>query len=271
MKILKWFLAGATSLALIGCFEGNKSTEELCESNPALQCQSLNMDDGQCRVVRTNLIWHRFEVLKQPTDANRIKEYGLVTEYKKCLELAAQIETIDQSMLKQQRFSSLMHSTSEEERIIKALSPSQEPATLYFLWTQTGDTNARRSFLQLEGSKALNTADLQYALATFYTTRDHEKTLILLNNALTLSTAKNTNSEIFKSMASINHSLGNLELAYLWAMVAKEFKVAIASQAELSVLYRFTPEKYDQLNEQADDIIEAIKDGTYQASLLPDY
>ena len=184
---MKWLAIGILPLALAGCLEGNKNTDQLCQSNSALQCEQLNMNDGQCRVARTDLIWHRFEVLKQPTEINKIKEFKLVASYKKCLELAAQIETIDQSKLQERRFTALMHSIEESERIVKELSQSDTPETLYFLWSQTGDTNARRSFLQLEGKEALNTAEMQYALATFYTTRDHEKTLTLLNNALTLS------------------------------------------------------------------------------------
>lgn len=256
---------------LVGCLEGNKNTDQLCQSNPGLQCEELNMNDGQCRVARTDLIWHRFEVQKQPSEANKIKEFKLVTAYKKCLELAAQIETIDQSKLQERRFTSLMHSIEESERIVDELSQSNTPETLYFLWSQTGDTNARRSFLQLEGKEALNTAEMQYALATFYTTRDHAKTLKLLNNALTLSNGSVVNTEIFKSMASINHSLGHMEKAYVWAMVAKDFDVPIASEAELTVLYRFDIPQYKQFNDDAEKIVEAIEDGVYTASIVPNY
>ncbi|WP_434761885.1 DUF2989 domain-containing protein [Vibrio fortis] len=267
MRIFKWLLAAAP-LALTGCFEGNKNTEQLCEAHSELRCVDLNMNDGQCRVARTDLIWHRFDVLKQPTEHNKIVEYGLVAEYKKCLELASQIETIDQTLLKQRRFSALMHSIEEEERIVKELLGSNEPETLYFLWSQTGNTDARRSFLQLEGRDVLNTAEMQYALATFYTTRDHEKTVTLLNNALTLSNGSTVNTEIFKSLASINHSLGNMEKAYLWAMVAKQFNVPIASEPELKVMYHFPNEVYDKLQDDADYIVEAIEDGRYQPSLI---
>ncbi|MFA0025465.1 DUF2989 domain-containing protein, partial [Vibrio sp. 10N.261.49.A5] len=130
---------------------------------------------------------------------------------------------------------------------------------------------ARRSFLQLEGKEALNTAEMQYALATFYTTRDHAKTLKLLNNALTLSNGSVVNTEIFKSMASINHSLGHMEKAYVWAMVAKDFDVPIASEAELTVLYRFDKPQYKQFNDDAEKIVEAIEDGVYTASIVPNY
>lgn len=268
---MKWLAVGILPFTLVGCLEGNKNTDQLCQSNPTLQCELLNMNDGQCRVARTDLIWHRFEVQKQPTETNKIKEFELVTAYKKCLELAAQIETIDQSQLQERRFTALMHSIEESERIVSELSQSDTPETLYFLWSQTGDTNARRSFLQLEGTEALNTAEMQYALATFYTTRDHAKTLKLLNNALTLSNNSVVNTEIFKSMASINHSLGHREKAYVWAMVAKEFDVPIASEAELAVLYNFDAPRYKQLNKDADKIVEAIEDGGYSPSVVPNY
>ncbi|WP_299693461.1 DUF2989 domain-containing protein [uncultured Vibrio sp.] len=266
---MKWWVAGIVPLALTGCLEGNKNTDELCQSNPALQCEQLNLNDGQCRIARTDLIWHRFEVQKQPTEHNKIKEFQLVAAYTKCLELAAQIETIDQSRLQERRFTALMHSIEESDKIISELSQSDAPETLYFLWSQTGDTHARRRFLQLEGKEILNTPEMQYALATFYTTRDHAKTLKLLNNALTLSNGSDINTEIFKSMASINHSLGHMEKAYLWAMVANEFKVPIASEAELSVMYRFEKPVYKQLNQDADNIIKAIKNGQYTPSILP--
>ena len=86
---MKWLAVGILPFTLVGCLEGNKNTDQLCQSNPTLQCELLNMNDGQCRVARTDLIWHRFEVQKQPTETNKIKEFELVTAYKKCLELAA--------------------------------------------------------------------------------------------------------------------------------------------------------------------------------------
>ncbi|MBW3696450.1 DUF2989 domain-containing protein [Vibrio sp. T187] len=269
MSINKWLIAASLPLLLTGCLEGNKNTDELCADNKGLRCEELNMNDGQCRLPRTDLIWHRFEVLKKPTDANKITEYTLVAAYKKCLELASQIAPIDQSALKQQRFNALMHSIEETDRIVEELSTSQRPETLYFLWSQTGNDDARRSFLQLEGTRALQTAEMQYALATFYTTRDQEKTLVLLNNALELSNASNVNREIFKSLASINHQLGSKEKAYIWAMVAQRFEVPIASESELSLLYGFSAEKYDQLEDIAAKIEDAIEDGMYKRTLIP--
>ncbi|CAM2742486.1 DUF2989 domain-containing protein [Vibrio mytili] len=270
MKTTYWSVAGLTTLILTGCFERNTTTEKLCKNTPELRCEHLNMDDGQCRIPRTDLIWHRNEQLKNPSEANQIIEYGLVAEYRKCLELASQITPIDQSKLKQQRFSALVHSIDELKRIVGELKKSDRPETLYFLWSQTGDTEARRRFLQMEGSSKLNTAEMQFALATFYTNRDKNKTLTLLNNALSLSNKDNVNPVILKSLASLNQSLGNKQDAYLWAMVAKRFDVPLADEKQLKRMYDFDdPNQYEHLDDQAEVIAKAIENGTYSTTMIP--
>lgn len=256
-------------LLLTGCLEGNKTTEELCQSQPGLRCEQLNMDDGQCRVPRTDLIWHRFEVLKNPSDSNKIKEYQLTAVYRKCLELASQITPIDQSALKQRRFNALVHSISELERIVQDLSASKEPESLYFLWSQTGNQNARRLFLQMEGTPALETAEMQYALATFYTTRDQKKTIQLLNHSLELTQRGKVNKEALKSLASTYQGLNQMQHAYLWAMVAKEFDVPLASEKEIQLMFGFEPDEYKRLDSLADDVASSLKKGQYRSSMIP--
>lgn len=271
MKRTYWLLATLATATLTGCFEGNVTTEELCQNNPRLRCEHLNMDDGQCRIPRTDLIWHRFELLKVPSEANQVIEYGLVAKYRKCLELASQITPIDQSALKRQRFNALVHSIDELDRIVAELQGSDDPSTLYFLWSQTGDEQARRLFLQKEGKPELNTAELQYALATFYTSRDPHKTLTLLNNALSMSNDANLNPVILESLASINQGLGNKEQAYLWAMVAKRFDVPLANETQLKRMFNFAnAEKYDELDDLASSISKSIAKGNYSPRMIPE-
>tara|TARA_Y100001956_G_scaffold46211_1_gene44919 strand:- start:717 stop:1487 length:771 start_codon:yes stop_codon:yes gene_type:complete len=255
----------------MGCLEGRKNTEQLCADNPALKCERLNMDDGQCRLPRTDLIWHRFEVIKNPTPKNRIQEYELVAEYKKCLELASQIQAIDQTELKQRRFKALVNSGEDLETIVGVLSQSKSPEALYFLWSRVGNEDARRSFLQLEGTSQLDTADMQYALATFYTSRDQHKTRQLLLRALELTNQNNINNEVFKSLASTTYRLKQREEAYIWAMVASEFDVPIATESELQLLYGFDDGKYKQLQLIADQLKEAIEKGTFTKEMVPKF
>ncbi|WGW01408.1 DUF2989 domain-containing protein [Vibrio sp. YMD68] len=269
MKLSKLFTIALTALALTGCFEINKNTDRLCKDTPELRCELLNMDDGQCRVPRTDLIWHRFEVFKNPSDENIIQEYELGRLYRRCLELAAQIQPIDQSALKQQRFNALMHSGEELERIVSQLKQSDSPEALYFLWSQIGDEPSRRAFLQLEGTKKLQTAEMQYALATFYTNRNQLKTLELLNRALELTKTDKVNTEILKTLASTYYRVDKKELAYIWAMVAKRYDVDIASDKELQLLYGFSKEKYNRLDDIADSIEDALGSASFDSKMIP--
>ncbi|WP_070967477.1 DUF2989 domain-containing protein [Vibrio sonorensis] len=271
MNSIKIILVSASVLALSGCFENTRNTEQLCNKNPGLRCELLNINDGQCRIPRTDLIWHRHEVQKQPTDKNIIKEFGLVSEYRKCLELAAQIQPIDQTDLKQRRFSALMHTGEELDRITGQLRQSTSPEALYFLWSQIGDERARQAFLRMEGKPQLDTAEMQYALATFYTSRDEGKTIKLLNRSLELSNGKNLNTEVFKSLASTYYQINMKEKAYIWAKVAFEFDVPIASEAELHLLYGFSKETYSELDDVADDVVSALKSGEFNRNSLKAY
>lgn len=267
MNLLKQTVLLALLVTLVGCFEGRVNTNKLCEKNPALQCDQLNMDDGQCRVLRTDLIWHRKDVLESPTDANIIEEFNLVKAYHKCLKLAAQIEPSKAGNKKEIRFNALMHTIDEEKRILEELSTHETPEALYFLWTQ-GNHSAMSKFLELEKAGKLKTAKLQYALATYYITRDRVKTIKLLNNALTLSDEDNLDVNILEALASVNHSLKRQERAYVWVMVSKEFGVPVASERDLTILYDFSDEKKERLGEIADEIIDAIEDSNYRTTLI---
>ncbi len=258
----------ATSLFLSGCFEAHRSTEDVCKANPSLQCERMNTRDGQCRIPRTELIWHRYESLRNSTVEKVIAEFKLVQAYQKCLETAAQIQPIDQGNIKERRFNALVNTYDDQKKILSDMKSSTDPNALYFRWTQ-GDEEAKRSFLQLEGSSKLNTAQLQYALATYYTNRDKPKTLNLLENAITLTKAGELNNEIVKSLASINQSLGHLEHAYIWAMIGKEFGLPISSERNLKRLYPFPEEKLNTLNDLADDVADAIEDGLYTPAMIP--
>lgn len=271
MNRLKLAATIGLGFLLSGCFEGRKNTEQLCTDNPALRCDQLNMDDGQCRVPRTDLVWHRFEVLKDPSDNNKIREYHILAEYEKCLSLAAQIQPIDQNNRKEKRFTSQMHVSEDKVRVVRELKQSTSPQALYFLWSQEGDEEAQRSFLQLEGSPALESAEMQYALATFYTSRDAEKTLHLLNHSLELTDGKQTNIDAVKSLASINFQQNRKELAYIWTQVASQFEVKTASAKNRQLMYGFSEEKYKQLNDLADRVYNAVEEGQYRTDMIPTF
>jgi hypothetical protein len=259
-----------TALVLVvGCFDEARNTEELCLNNPSIRCDELNIDDGQCRIPRTDLIWHRFNVINQPTDANKIKEYYLTSAYRKCLEVSTQILAIDQTELKRTRFNALMSTGSNIERLEQELAEFHTPKSLYFLWSQTGDIAARREFLQHEGQPELETAEMQYNLATFYTDINADKTIMHLLRALELSPKGNFNIDIPKSLSSIYKLTNKKEMSYIWAKVSEAYGVNIASKKELDLMFGFDDKQTSALEDIAADVVEAINEGEFKPTLIP--
>lgn len=127
----------------------------------------------------------------------------------------------------------------------------------------------RGVLLQLEGKPELETAEMQYALATFYTDRDKPKTIELLHKTLELSNGQPVNIEILKALASNYHALHDKEHAYLWAMIGKEFGVSVASTTEMKRLYGFSQEKFAALDDTASTIAKTIRNGSYTKTTLP--
>lgn len=268
MNSIKFAALVLVTASISGCFENRNNTDKLCAENPNLRCERLNISDGQCRVARTDLIWHRFEVLKNDTVDNKISEFHYLAKYKKCMELASQIRAIDQTELKQIRFQAMQNAAEDQHDLIEAIRQSKTPQAYYFLWSQIGDKSAQREFLQMEGKPQLESTEMQYALATFYTQRDHKKTIILLNHALELAPDDNVNIDIFKSLASTHQLLNQREYAYIWAKVSQHYGVQIASAKDLQLLYGFSDDEYGELDKIADNVVAALKVGQYHASMI---
>ncbi|MCF1549940.1 DUF2989 domain-containing protein, partial [Escherichia coli] len=68
-----------------------------------------------------------FEVLKNPTVDNKLEEYRLVRLYRQCLELASQIQVLNDPLLTQNRFNALVHSGDELDRLTKDLRQMRTP------------------------------------------------------------------------------------------------------------------------------------------------
>lgn len=261
-----------STLLLSACFDSTPTTEKLCEAHTGLECNQLNMRDGQCRHQRDALIFSRFDQLKNDSDLNKLNTIKATHVYQICLTSAAQIEPITAKEIKSKRSEALLHSYDAIDALSLDLQHSKEPKVLFYLWT-TGDKNALREFLQLEGSKDLESTEMQYALATFYTQRDGNKTILILNHSLELLTDQNfkdgLHTMIIKSLASINHREENKKLAYVWALVGKDFKLQVASKKQLDLLYQFSDTEKTQLKLISEVITENIEKQTFKSSLLP--
>lgn len=259
--------AVACLLLLGGCFERHRSTDSLCQAQPQL-CADTNLNDGQCRFQRTQLIWQRYDVLQNPVDEEKFKELKFTYAYQKCLEYAARIEPTELKERKTLRTRALIHSYEHIRRLSEELADATDPEIIYYRWSQ-GDKRALRQFLQLEGTPALETPAMQLALATFYTEVDKEKTMALLTHALELYTGEQPiQPEIIQTLATLSHQTESTTDAYLWAKVGTELGASVASQDKLNTFYPMADQQRRQLDEKALKVAKSIRQGEFRAEML---
>lgn len=269
---MKLAIATITPLLLAGCFESNRSTAQLCENYPQI-CNKLNVQDGQCRHERTDLIWKRYDVVKKESDLNKFDELLLTKKYAKCMELAANIETTTLKSKKTLRTEALFHAYDAIDKLEQQLKSSYQPSIIYYRWTQ-GDNEALEQFLKLEETEYLNTPELQLGLATYYVDKDKEHTIKLLLKALSYydgragETREKAIPDVVKSLATANHSIGKLDEAYLWALIGGELGLPIAKEAQLKLLYPMADSRRATIADIAKDIASEIEDGDFEKGLL---
>ncbi len=266
------FILLASSMLLSACFKVEPTAEQLCSENRELQCQKLNMRDSQCRHQRDALIFSRFDVLKDQHDLNKLNTIKATVDYQKCLTSAAQIEPILSKEVKTTRSEALLHSYDSVNALVLELQPSTQPEVLFYRWIN-GDRKALNQFLKLEGTQALESAELQYALASFYAKRDEGKTISILKHALALLTEQQYNdglhTTLIESLASLNQEEGNKKNSYIWALVATEFDLPIVPEKQFELLYPFSPEEKLALQKYSDTITKNIKLQKFHTKLLP--
>ncbi|MDA9557369.1 DUF2989 domain-containing protein [Vibrio sp.] len=261
LKLMSLIVVG---LVLSGCFDSHRTTDAVCEDNPELACDKLNAD-GQCRVTRVNLIWWRYENKTDQSMPRYIGEYERISDYSQCLSVAIQIEPKSDSRTKVDRVKAFDYAMSEKSRIESIIRASNTAEAYYFLWSQLGDRQAKNQFIKLEGTPALEKPQMQYALATYYTTSNLEKAMGYLHRSLELSNEKTAMPVVYSALASLYYKQNQYEASYVWTSVAKlSDKEKVAENQMLNVLFEFPEEEKERLEEQAETFLDNIHDGIYK-------
>lgn len=256
------FLALFGVLALSGCEEPPLTLRDICQEKPEL-CSDL-INDGHCKEERSKVIFNRYHEAKLPSDKNRYNLLMDLEVFSKCMNLASQIEHIKLKEKTSQRVDGYIGTVDEIKRLSDLTVMSDYPPLLYYHWSRNGSTRHLNKLLRLEGTKAINTPDLTYALATYYIKRDLPKTVELLYKTLKLHKQGDViNREIYSSLSSIFFKMEKYSNAYLWAKVStlageenvnlEELKFHIANQGKTT----------NKLDELAEDTYDSILDGNF--------
>lgn len=252
----------ASSSLLLGCNE-QISLRTICEQSPSV-CQDISAD-GHCNKQRHDLILSRHETQKRPTDNNRYQLILKWESYAQCIELASQIEHIKLKEKRTRRVDNYLLSQQQLQQLAKLTEISDHPPLLYYHWSRYGSKQHLEKFLALEGTGALQTAQLQFSLATYYTKRDIAKAINLLYNTLTLySNGAEVNVEIYSSLTNLFWQADQYQLAYMWGKVATLAGVEIVNMPQLKLKLAADKALLKALDQQAKKVLSDIDKGDFK-------
>lgn len=262
---MKRLLLLALSPILLACSD-EPSISVMCDADPKM-CTDIPADSW-CKRERKAVLLANHYLNISTSDYDKYKLLRGYEEYRDCMALASQIEHIKLKHKKTQRVNNLAKVKQRIETLSLETKNSSDPHLLHFHWSRYLDENSLAKFLELEGSGALETPELQHKLATYYIKRDLDKTLNLLFHALELyENGDEINPEIFKSISSIFADKKEYKQAYIWYQIIYLFDPQdkdVSAESITAYGQQFQLD-YQFLNKVADATLGKIMEGTFKA------
>ncbi len=205
---------------LSACGEKELNITQVCQEKPGL-CADL-VEDGHCRVERSETILARFGEQKLPSDANKYRLLLDFEKYSKCMELAKGIEHVKLKEKTTARVDSYMVSLNEIKRLTDETVTSDYPGLLYYHWSRHQSRPHLEKFEQAAKAGQLNTPDLKFALARYYIEKDKSLAITTMLDALKLYKAGEVvDTDIYTSLTTLYFKQNKLPESYHWALVAQ--------------------------------------------------
>jgi hypothetical protein len=254
-------------LLLTACGEKELNITQVCQDKPGL-CTDL-VEDGHCRVERSETILSRFNEQKLPSDANKYRLILDFEKYSKCMELAKGIEHLKLKEKTTERVNSYMVSLNEIKRLTDETATSDYPGLLYYHWSRFGSESHLARFEQAAKAGQLNTPDLKFALARYYIGKDKNLAIQTMLDALKMYKADAViDTDIYTSLTTVYFSQNKLAESYHWALVAQaagveriEFDLILKSAKDNSL-------DQSKIEDLADATLESIEIGQFKAPVF---
>jgi hypothetical protein len=248
---------------LSACGEKELNITQVCQEKPGL-CTDL-VEDGHCRVERSETILARFGEQKLPSDANKYRLLLDFEKYSKCMELAKGIEHIKLKEKTTARVNSYMVSLNEIKRLTDETVTSDYPGLLYYHWSRHQSRPHLEKFEQAAQAGQLNTPDLKFALARYYIERDKSLAITTMLDALKLYKAGDVvDTDIYTSLTTLYFKQNKLPESYHWALVAQEAGV---ERIEFDMILKSAKDNAldkDKIETLADETVAGLEVGQFQ-------
>ncbi|MDV6315138.1 DUF2989 domain-containing protein [Idiomarina sp. HP20-50] len=250
-------------IALTGCVESKPTVREICQASPAL-CSDLN-DDNWCNSERRQLIFSRYKLHQKETSENQYFLMRDLQTYAQCIELASTIEHKKLKSKQSSRIEAFINSQKNIKQLAERTADSEHPLWLYWHWSNRGNEEALQKLLALEGTPKLEKPELKLALATYYAKHDSKKTFKLLYNAMRLyRPGDRINPEIPSTLVSMYLKEEKPAKAYIWSQVAWELGQDNLDKNSMKNIVNASDAQYEQWDEQAQAIVEKLRDGNFR-------
>ena len=248
---------------LSACGEKELNITQVCQEKPGL-CTDL-VEDGHCRVERSETILARFGEQKLPSDANKYRLLLDFEKYSKCMELAKGIEHMKLKEKTTARVNSYMVSLNEIKRLTDETVTSDYPGLLYYHWSRHQSRPHLEKFEQAAKAGQLNTPDLKFALARYYIERDKSLAITTMLDALKLYKAGDVvDTDIYTSLTTLYFKQNKLPESYHWALVAQEAGV---ERIEFDMILKSAKDNAldkDKIETLADETVAGLEVGQFQ-------
>ncbi len=261
---MKKVLGVLAPLLLLAACDSGITIYDICQQNPELCARFPG--GGHCNESRSKVLMDGWAESRLPSDANRYNMLISLEHYNACIELASKIEHIKLKEKKTQRIEGYLESIKEIKRLSEATRTSDYPHLLYYHFSRNGDQRALDKFLALEAEGKLNSAELQYGLATYYTKRDPEKARDLLLKALALHKpdVERLNPEIFIALTNDHYNRDELKSAYIWARISEMAGLTNIKMKQLELELEARNLSKDRLDDIAETTWDQLNSGTFK-------
>lgn len=264
-------LATIALATLLSACSQELKVNDICELYPDF-CEKFT-PDSWCKAERKNMLftYHHLEQNKAEQNKADLERYNLLIaleKYKQCMNHAAKIEHIKLKEKQTARLKNevMAHETIQE--ISQQTRNSKNAYLLYYHWSRYLDERALKQFIAKEKSNELNSSELQFFLATYYTKIDAHKTLGLLYRALELYKPEDKlNIEIFKSLSTLFTDKKEFKQSYIWSKVLKLYHpedtdITDKSLQNFASLYQLDTKFLDKV---AQNTLDKILDGAFKS------
>lgn len=265
--MFKSFIVIMVFPALLSCDNAVNSTV-ICKNNPEI-CFDLHQDNW-CKVEKTALINSRLTLKQNKTPSNK-NVYLLLLDlenYNKCIELSAGVEHIFHPERTNDRARAFGLSAQSLAELQTNTKDSNNIYLAYYHWTRFNDPAAQTKVLRAQRLNLIDDIDMLAQIASYFQKFNPTQAKEIYLDVLNRSDKDNFNPEWLLGLANVYQKMNDFELTYLLSRAYILLTKNQVSEKSMSALINRDTELQLFLDEQAQELADALGSGHYQSSKI---